>query len=288
MGRGPRKDWPGAWHHVVNRGIARRTVFEGASDIAVFTDLLERVAAEGLLEVHAYCFLTTHFHLLVRSPRGLLPAAMRRVENGYVRAFNRMRRRDGSLFRGRYWSAPVEDATYWWAVLRYIDRNPLQAGLCARSTDYPHGSARWYARREGPPWLHRSIVEAAVAGGSGGKAFDPGGYPVQSREDGGEWTAEVVERRMRVVRSGEDPCRTWSGRLLPRSGSGCGARPGSPTGRSRGCAWFPCAVSGTRSRPDAAPWAPGAGSQVGRNLRGGRIRWDRTRGGTGGVSRRRA
>ena len=211
MGRRHRRDWPGAWHHVVNRGLARRTVFENRTDMATFGDLLGRVSAAGLLEVHAYSFLTTHFHLLVRSPVGRLSSAMMDVENRYVRAFNRGRKRDGPLFRGRFWSGPIESDAYRRAVLRYIDRNPLGAGLCARSTDYPHGSAWWYAREGGPGWLRRDMVEGMVADDRGRGRFEHSLYPVETREDGGDWTAEIVERRMRggepggAGRPGSDP-----------------------------------------------------------------------------------
>lgn len=205
MGRGPRRDWPGAWHHVINRGIARRTVFETSRDIGVFCNLLAEVSAEGLLEVHVYSFLTTHFHLLVRSPEGRLSEAMRWVENGYVRTFNRSRRRDGALFRGRFWSRPIESDVYWWAVLRYIDRNPLEAGLAARSVDYPYGSAWWYSRGSGPSWLVRGVVEESlgIAAGPGTTPRTP--YPVEERGDGGNWTAEFVERRLRGGSRAEDP-----------------------------------------------------------------------------------
>jgi len=69
MAQRRRQDAPGAWHHVYSRGMARRTVFESRRDIRHFLCRLALEVRRGTLEVHAYCFLTTHVHLLVRSPK---------------------------------------------------------------------------------------------------------------------------------------------------------------------------------------------------------------------------
>ena len=94
----------------MNRGLARRTVFETRQDVRAFLARLALCVRRGELEVHAYCVLTTHYHLLVRS-RGKLSEGLRRVQNDYVRWFNRARRRDGPLFRGRFLSKHVGSLT---------------------------------------------------------------------------------------------------------------------------------------------------------------------------------
>lgn len=232
MPRRPRLDHAGAWHHVFNRGLARRTVFEGPGDVGQFLDLLDEVRVRGLMEVHAYTLLGTHFHLMVRSPAGALSVAMKEVENRYVRAFNRGRRRDGPLFRGRFGSRPVTDDAYWWTVLRYIDRNAVQAGLVPRSVDHPHGSARWYAGAGGPACLVRSVVEGALSRGGG--AYDPADYPVEVAGEGGGWVEEVVGRRSDpgrdggdppadLVRSGPDAVQAW---MVRKARLGDGTEPG--------------------------------------------------------------
>src|SRR5437867_1139696 len=103
----------------MNRGIARRPVFETRADIRFFLACLARAVRRGELEVHVFCVLTTHFHLLVRSPIGRLAVAMKRIENAYVRYYNRTRRRDGPLFRGRFRSRPVESLRYRNLLVRY-------------------------------------------------------------------------------------------------------------------------------------------------------------------------
>jgi REP element-mobilizing transposase RayT len=160
--RRAREDEPGAWHHVMNRGLARRTVFEGRADMRRFLAELARAVRAGTIEIHAFVLLSTHFHLLVRSPSGGLGETMRKVQNAYVRWFNRGRRRDGPLFRGRYLSRRVEDDEYRFAVVRYIDRNPVEAGLTARCELYPWCSAHLRSRGRTPPWLERSWVDSEV------------------------------------------------------------------------------------------------------------------------------
>lgn len=175
MPRRPRADHPGAWHHVMNRGIARRSLFETKRDVGGFLSRWIAEAKSGEIEIHAFAVLTTHFHFLLRSPRGHLSAVMQRVQDAYARRFNRERRRDGPLFRGRFVNRLVETEAHWLAVLRYIDRNPVEAGLAAHPVDYPFGSARFYGTCAGPPWLRREVVEATAAADSL-RGFRPGDY----------------------------------------------------------------------------------------------------------------
>lgn len=162
MTRRSRRDVPGSWHHVVNRGIARRTIFEGRDDTRYFLSRLAQEVRRGRIEVHAYSLLTTHYHLLVRSPVGELSAAMGRIQNAYVRYFNRKRRRDGPLFRGRFSSKRVSCEVYRRVVARYIDYNQVKAGLCSLPWGYPWGSAVAYVHRSGPRWLTRDWLEGVV------------------------------------------------------------------------------------------------------------------------------
>ncbi len=159
MPRRPRIDSPGLLHHAMNRGIARRTVFETRADVRYFLALLAREARAGRLNVYAFAFLTTHYHLLVASPQGDISGVMRRVLNRYVRYFNRTRRRDGALFRGRFRSRPVTSMRYRFTLIRYIDQNAVQARLVSRSQLYPFGSASLYAARRRPRWLDTSWVD---------------------------------------------------------------------------------------------------------------------------------
>jgi REP element-mobilizing transposase RayT len=172
----PRGDYPGAWHHVTNRGLAHRPAFEGRSDVRSFLALLARRVHEGQIEVHAFSILTTHFHLLLRSTRGDLSDALMWIENQYVKHFNRLRERDGSLFRSRFRSRIVDTEEYWFNVIRYIDANPVDAELCRRSSEYEFGSARMYCGQRSAPWLSRYSVEQTVMRCARKPRFEAGDY----------------------------------------------------------------------------------------------------------------
>ncbi len=162
MGRKPRFDEVDTWHHVMNRGLARRTLFETQDDIRFFLSRVARAVRQGHIEVHAYCVLSTHFHLLVRSPCQSLSKALQSIQNEYVRRFNRRRRRDGSLVRGRFQSRLVTCLHYRRTLLRYIDDNAVSAGLVATAELHRYGSARHYVRGTSPPWLSKSWVEQSL------------------------------------------------------------------------------------------------------------------------------
>lgn len=162
MPRRPRRDTPGSWHHVVNRAIGRRTMFETAADAAYFLSLVARQVRAGRIAVVAYSILSTHFHLLLISLRGELAVAMKEIENRYVRWFNRTRRRDGTLVRGRYASRRVDSDSYRRAAIAYIDRNAVEARIQDDPRRHAYASAAHYARARGPRWLSRDWVEAYV------------------------------------------------------------------------------------------------------------------------------
>lgn len=197
MARRPRFDRPGRLHHVMNRGLARRTVFETRRDKRVFLALLARAVRAGRIELHAFVLLTTHFHLLVRSLDGNLSETLRRVQNAYVRWFNRTRRRDGPLFRGRFRSVPVDSPRYVRTLIRYIDDNAVEARLVADATAYPFGSARHHvAGTPRPRWLCRDLVDGSlaplVAAGLARVEAYRRAYPSRLSAD----TRRIVERRL--------------------------------------------------------------------------------------------
>ncbi|MEZ6197814.1 MAG: hypothetical protein R3F20_19160 [Planctomycetota bacterium] len=119
---------------------------------------LARSVHRGEIRVIAYSLMTTHFHLAIDSVDGDLAAAMRRIQTAYSRYFNRSRRRDGALVRGRYQARRIDSPEYFTALLAYIDRNPVDAGIVTRPDHYEFGSARHYVEGDGPRWLDRRRV----------------------------------------------------------------------------------------------------------------------------------
>lgn len=196
MTRREREDCEGRWHHVINRGLAKRPLFETRADMRYFLSRLAHEVRRSRIEIAAYCLLTTHFHLLVRSPVGELAEVMRRVQNEHSRRFNRQHARDGTLVRGRYWSRPIFGAKYREAVLHYIDRNPVDAGIVWNVGDYPFSSAFHYARARTPRWMSCVWVEEIVTCFTGKSVFAEGDYLRFSATRNGVGTHRVVERRI--------------------------------------------------------------------------------------------
>ncbi len=199
MPRRPRLDAPGTWHHVLNRGLAKRPLFESRNDARFFLAELARQVRAGRIELHAFCLMTTHFHLLVRSPIGMMSEAMRRAQNTYSRRFNRLRRRDGALIRGRFLSRPVDTDEYLCTLVRYIDNNPVRAGLAAVPEEYELGSARHYFAAAGPCWLTRSHVEGQAVRLACVPQFSAEAYRTAfdiSDSPDADSLAELVEARM--------------------------------------------------------------------------------------------
>ena len=103
-----RVDFSGAWHHVMNRGADRRNIFEHEVDHEIFLDALAATRDRSNIEVHAYCLMTNHYHLLVRSMDGRLAAGMQFLSGRFTRMTNQRVGRDGPLFRGRYASVSID------------------------------------------------------------------------------------------------------------------------------------------------------------------------------------
>jgi hypothetical protein len=81
-------------------------------------------------------------------------------------------------------------------LVRYIDANAVQAGLAARPEEYPYGSARWFARRSGPPWHERRWIEEEVCQSTGLKVYDPAAYSSAFPSKGSAEITDLVERRL--------------------------------------------------------------------------------------------
>lgn len=194
MPRRPRFDEPGLLHHVMSRGIARRTVFETRRDVRTFLALLAREVRDERIELLAFSVMTTHFHLLLRSRTGELDKVMQRVLNTYVRYFNRTRRRDGPLFRGRYRAKAVRGRHYLRVLIRYIDRNATHARLASTAPLYPYCSASHYIAAKRPRWLANALVDRLM-----GSPSRDTRYEAYARTFGGELDPsieELIERRL--------------------------------------------------------------------------------------------
>jgi putative transposase len=129
MPRQPRLDAPGALHHVMGRGIERTNIFRTDRDREDFLNRLANQCMDGNLIVYAWCLLSNHFHLLVRTGREPISRSMKKLLTGYVVNFNLRHKRRGHLFQNRYKSIICEEDPYLLELTRYIHLNPVRAGM---------------------------------------------------------------------------------------------------------------------------------------------------------------
>jgi putative transposase len=163
--RSKRRDYEGAWHHVMNRGLARAAIFGSDEDRLIFLDSLALAGHRFGVEVHAYCLMGNHYHLLVRSRSGRLAQAMQLLSSRYTQRLNYRDGFDGPRFRGRYTSFLVNSDAQLLRVHRYIHLNPVNAGLCLRAEDWRWSSASVYLGLAPPPeWLVTAAVLAMFGG----------------------------------------------------------------------------------------------------------------------------
>jgi putative transposase len=154
MSRLPRIRVPGVTFHVVQRGNDRQRTFFVDDDFRSYLYLLNLCSRRYETSVHAYVLMTNHVHLLVTSklPDGI-SRTMQHLAAGYARRINDRYRRTGSLWEGRFRSSPIETEFYCLACYRYIELNPVRAGMVATPAEY-----RWSSYRENVGRRSPSIV----------------------------------------------------------------------------------------------------------------------------------
>jgi putative transposase len=159
----PRIFIPGVSVHIIRRGNNRGAIFTDNFDRELFLVLLETAAKRHRVEVHGYVLMTNHYHLIVTAgDADGLRLMMRDLGREYVLRYNRRHGRIGTLWTGRYRAIPIQDERYWLTCLRYVEQNPVRAGLAATPGDYPWSSFRYHAFGEPHRWLTPHPVYLAL------------------------------------------------------------------------------------------------------------------------------
>jgi REP element-mobilizing transposase RayT len=127
----PRRDAPGALHHVTFRGVGQRDIFVDDVDRQFLFDRIGIVAKESGASILAFAFMSNHVHILSRTGSVPLATVMARIETAHAMHFNRRHGRVGVLFQNRYYAKPVESGAHLLVGIRYIHANPLAAGIVA-------------------------------------------------------------------------------------------------------------------------------------------------------------
>lgn len=135
---------PGYPHHIVQRGNRRLDVFFSDEDRLAYFDLLKKACKKYGVNIWAYCLMTNHAHFIAVPKKA--DSLGRCFADAHVRYTRRINKREG--WKGHLWQArfgsSVLDEEYLLAAVRYVERNPVRAGLVKKACDYPWSSAAWH------------------------------------------------------------------------------------------------------------------------------------------------
>ena len=198
MPRQLRIEYPGALYHVMNRGDHREPIFGDDADRNRFLETLGEGCAKTDWQVHAYCLMPNHFHLVLETPSANLVAGMKWFLGTYTSRFNRRHRLFGHLFSGRYKSLIVDGSGngYLRTVCDYVHLNPVRANLLSpeqKLREYPWSSYVFYLKPAGqrPSWLRvdRLLGEMRIPKDSaaGRQQFELSMEQRRAHETGKEW-----------------------------------------------------------------------------------------------------
>ena len=148
-----RQEEPGAIHHVFGHAIADSLLFLERWDYEEYLRLLETVAARFGWQVMSYCLMSNHVHLLMKTPEPNLGPGMQQLHGRYARRFNMRHGKRGARFREGYGSRRITTDENFFAVVRYLPMNPVNAGLCVRPEEYEWSSHGALVRGEPAPWM---------------------------------------------------------------------------------------------------------------------------------------
>lgn len=143
MARLPRLCLPGMPQHIIQRGTNRQPCFASDEDFAAYAHWLNECAKKHMVAIHAWVFMTNHVHLLVTpSTSDGISKMMQTLGRYYVHYFNNTYRRTGTLWEGRFKSCVVDEENYLLVCQRYIELNPVRAGMVSAPEDYRWSSYR--------------------------------------------------------------------------------------------------------------------------------------------------
>ena len=141
-------------HHVTQRGNNREPVFFDDEDRWTYLYLLSHYQQKYQVDIWAYCLMTNHVHLLaVPHDPASLAGGVGLVNMTYTQYLNRKHQRTGRIWQNRFFSSVVDSDQYVWAVARYIENNPVAAGLVTSAEDYAWSSARSHLQAKPDPLL---------------------------------------------------------------------------------------------------------------------------------------
>lgn len=153
MSRALRIHVPGGVYHVTLRGNHRQRIFFTRGDRGLIESIVTTTLAHHVAQVHAYCWMTNHLHLLVQISEVPLGRVMLRIASRYARAVQSRLATTGHLFERRFHAVLVDGDSYLLELVRYIHLNPVRAGLVSEPGAYPWSSHHAYLAPGSTPWV---------------------------------------------------------------------------------------------------------------------------------------
>ena len=165
MGRPLRIEYPGAIYHITSRGDRQEAIFKTAADRQLLLDIVDQAMDRLDAELFAFCLMGNHYHFVLRTRQPNLSRLMRHINGEYTRAFNKRHQVAGHVFQGRYHAVVVDSDAYLIEACRYVELNPVRAGLV-------HSPAAWswcsysahVGAERGPKWLATASLHDHLLG----------------------------------------------------------------------------------------------------------------------------
>lgn len=237
MARLPRLVVPHQPHHIIQRGVDRQAVFRDAEDFGNFLRWLREAAKQFKVAIHAYVLMPNHLHLLATpSDDTGLARMMQWIGRHYVPYFNAKYQRAGTLWQGRYRATVIDSEQYFLVCSKYIELNPVRAGLVANAGDYPWSSFSHHIGAKPDPLItdhalywalgntpfdreaaYRELLESALAAEEVAALSEATlkGWPLGS-EKFKNALAKQVQRRVAPAKRGRPAKAASSGTNVPR------------------------------------------------------------------------
>ena len=137
MARPLRIEYEGAVYHITSRGNARAEIFFDDDDRTLFLEICSKVVDRFNWSCHAYCLMSNHYHLLIETPSPNLSRGMQLLNGIYTQKFNRLHKRSGHVFQGRFKAILVEKESHLLELARYVVLNPVRANMVGSVGDWP-------------------------------------------------------------------------------------------------------------------------------------------------------
>ncbi|MBT2661744.1 transposase [Bacillus sp. ISL-45] len=159
MSRKPRIWYPGAVYHITDRGNRKMPIFSDDKDRFKFMDLLEETRISHAFTLHAYCLMTTHYHLLLETINHHPQEIMKLLNSRYGIYFNKRHDLVGHVFQGRYKSELIDTDEYFLNASRYIHLNPYEGNIVQNPAEYKWSSYQAYISNRKNPHIttHRIL-----------------------------------------------------------------------------------------------------------------------------------